>query len=81
MTNKNLSLEQEIIEARNHLSRANAQIADLEAGRGAGSLGMCIAYRKALEKHLRKLEQDFAVATDTAVRGVHFNALLRSEAM
>jgi hypothetical protein len=78
--NKDLFLKQEIIETRNHLSQTNARIADLEAGRGAGSLSISIAYRKALEKRLRKLEQDFAVATGTAVHGMHFNALLRSEA-
>ena len=77
MRNKDLLLKQEIIKTRNHLSQTNARIADLEAGRGAGSLGMSIAYRKALEKRLHKLEQDFAVATGTAVRGMHFNALLR----
>jgi len=74
VANKEFLLKQEIIEVRNQLSQTDARIADLEAGRAEGNLDMGIAYRKALEKRLRKLERDFAVATGTAVGGMHLAA-------
>lgn len=77
LSHKAKLLRYQILTMQQCLTALDEKINHIESGCDDGKLRDHIEYRKSVQKKLTEKEGAFAVETGTAVRGMHYNALLK----